>query len=337
MYSRINTDNKIEYKNYIGIDVAKDKFDIYNDINGEYKTISNQRCYIESICNYLDELIDKNNIKKEEILTVIDLTGGYEKEIVNTFYDKGYNNILLVEGLKVKNFNRSTKYNRAKTDKVDCFILAEYGKTFYRDLKLYKPMEDSRDLMIKIYNRIEDLKDLIKREKTRYKQPNINDELILKESIADNIEHLEKEVKRLKQYLLEEIIKKNKRLNLIYNTLLREKGIAEETALFLLVRIKELGVIERKQLTSICGLAPIANESGNFMGHRYIRGGRKDIRSKLFLCLMNMSRFDEEVKNRLNAFVNRGKSKKVALLSLARIKIVRINARVRDALLMEGL
>lgn len=82
MYNRINTNNKIEYKNYIGIDVAKNKFDIYNDINGEYKAISNQRCYIESICNYLDELIDKNNIKKEEILTVIDLTGDYEKEIV---------------------------------------------------------------------------------------------------------------------------------------------------------------------------------------------------------------------------------------------------------------
>lgn len=90
-------------------------------------------------------------------------------------------------------------------------------------------MEDSRDLMIKIYNRIEDLKDLIKREKTRYKQPNINNELILKESIEKNIKNLEEEVKRLKQYLLEEIIKKNKRLNLIYNTLLKEKGIAEET------------------------------------------------------------------------------------------------------------
>ncbi len=52
---------------------------------------------------------------------------------------------------------------------------------------------------------------------------------------------------------------------------------------------------------------------------------------------MNMSRFDEDVKNRLNAFVSRGKSKKVALLSLARIKIVRINARVKDFLLMKGL
>lgn len=60
------------------------------------------------------------------------------------------------------------------------------------------------------------------------------------------------------------------------------------------------------------------------MGHRYVRGGRKEIRSKLFLCIMNKSGFDEEVKNRLNAFVNRGKSKKVAPLSLARIKIVRV-------------
>lgn len=105
-------------------------------------------------------------------------------------------------------------------------------------------MEDSKDLMIKIYNRIEDLKDLIKREKTRYKQPNINDESILKESIEKNIKNLEEEVKRLKQYLLEEIIKKNKRLNLIYNTLLKEKGIDEELTLFLLIKVKKLGIIE---------------------------------------------------------------------------------------------
>lgn len=139
----------------------------------------------------------------------------------------------------------------------------------------------------------------------------------------NNIKHLEEEIETLKQHLLNEIIKKNKRLNLIYNTLLKEKGIGEELALFLLIKVKELGIIERRQLTSICGLAPIANESGHYTGHRYVRGSRKEIRSKLFLCIMNMSRFDEEIKNKINSFVHRGKSKKVALLSLARTKIVR--------------
>ncbi len=103
-------------------------------------------------------------------------------------------------------------------------------------------------------------------------------------------------------------------------------------ALFLLVRIRELGKIKRKQLTSIVGLAPIANQSGNFTGHRYIRGGRKEIRSKLFLCVLNMIRFNENIKNKINAFYNRGKNKKVAILTLARKKIVILNAKVRNAL-----
>lgn len=309
--------NDNEYKYFIGIDVAKYKFDIYNSIDNKYNTILNKKDCIEELINKINELIENNNITKNNILVVIDLTGGYEKLIRNTFYEKGYTNILLAEGLKVKNFNKSTKYNRAKTDKEDCYILAEYGKKFYKELKLYEPEEEVREEIKVIYTRIEDLKDLLKREKTRLKQPYINN--ILKESILSNIKHLEKEIKRLNDYILS-IITNNKTLNTIYNTLIKEKGIADKLALFLLIKIKELGHIERKQLTSICGLAPVANESGTFNGHRYVRGGRRDIRSKLFLCLMNLKRFDTETKKNINNYLKRGKSKKVAILSLARKK-----------------
>ena len=328
-----------EYKYFIGIDVAKYKFDIYNSINNKYDTILNKKDCMEELIDNINKLIEDNNkdnnkISKNDILIVIDLTGGYEKLIRNTFYERGYTNILLAEGLKVKNFNKSTKYNRAKTDKQDCFILAEYGKAFYKELKLYEPIEEIREEIKTVYTRIEDLKDLLKREKTRLKQPNNNN--ILKESILNNIEHLKEEIERLKNYILS-IINNNKTLNTIYNTLIQEKGIGEELALFLLIKIKELGHIERKQLTSICGLAPLANDSGTFNGHRYVRGGRRDIRSKLFLCLMNMVRFDTETNKKINNnYLKRGKNKKVAILSLARKKIAILNAKVRDALVMEG-
>lgn len=320
------------YKNYIGIDVAKDKFDVYDDATGEYQTIANKRNDIENFC---DQLTNRN-IEKENVLVVIDLTGGYEKEIVEVFYAKGFTHIMLAEGLKVKNFSKSTRYNRAKTDKEDCYILAEYGKKFHKDLKLYEPSGEVRETINKIYTRIEDLKDLLQREKNRLKQPNVNRETILKEDITENIEHLEKQIKKLKDYLIK-TIQENKKLNIIYNTLINQRGIGEELGLFLLVRIKELGIIERKQLTSICGLAPIPYESGNFNGHRYIRGGRKEIRSKMFLCLMNMSRFDEDTKTKINIFLKRGKSKKVAIIALARKKMIVLNAKVRDALLAENI
>ncbi len=193
-----------------------------------------------------------------------------------------------------------------------------------------------RETINKIYTRIEDLKDLLQREKNRLKQPNVNRETILKEDILENIEHLEKQIKKLKDYLFK-IIKEDKKLNIIYNTLINQRGIGEELGLFLLVRIKELGIIKRKQLTSICGLAPIPYKSGTFNGYRYIRCGRKEIRSKMFLCLMNMSRFDEDTKTKINIFMKRGKSKKITILTLARKKIVILNAKVRYVLLAENI
>ena len=120
----------------------------------------------------MDELLTKENLNKEDdILVVIDLTGGYEKQIVNTFYEKGYINVLLAEGLKVKNFSKSTKYNRAKTDKMDAFILVEYGKMFYKTLKLYESIEINREEITNIYGRVEDLKEELQRERTRLKAP----------------------------------------------------------------------------------------------------------------------------------------------------------------------
>jgi hypothetical protein len=47
---------------------------------------------------------------------------------------------------------------------------------------------------------------------------------------------------------------------------------------------------------------------------------------------MNLVRFDETFQNKLNVFVKRGKSKKLALIALARKKIVILNAIVRNEL-----
>ena len=49
---------------------------------------------------------------------------------------------------------------------MDSFILAEYGKTFYKTLKLYEPIQKNREKITLIYNRIEDLRDLLKQKST---------------------------------------------------------------------------------------------------------------------------------------------------------------------------
>jgi transposase len=130
--------------------------------------------------------------------------------------------------------------------------------------------------------------------------------------------------------------KDSKELKLIYNTLLKEKGIGQETALTLICSMQELGKTERKQIASISGLAPTPKESGTTTGHRYLQGGRRDIKSAMYLCIMNMIRFDKNIKDKINEFVSKGKNKKTAICALARKKITILKAIVKKQLLLNG-
>ena len=114
-----------------------------------------------------------NERRDDEILTIIDLTGGYEKLTLNTFYNNNFKNIMLAEGLKVKNFKKSLKNNSAKTDKLNCLTLIDYGKHFHDNISLYTPQSNDRELITQLYNRVEDIKEAIQREKNRIKQPNL--------------------------------------------------------------------------------------------------------------------------------------------------------------------
>jgi transposase len=76
----------------------------------------------------------------------------------------------------------------------------------------------------------------------------------------------------------------------------------------------------------------LTHDSGKYQGHRYISGGRRDIKSKLYFCVLNMIRFNIQFQNKLNDFVKRGKNKKLALIAHARKQIIIINAIVMKEL-----
>ncbi|MDR0423226.1 MAG: transposase [Rickettsiales bacterium] len=324
---------KRSYANYIGIDVGKYKLDLYNTKNNAYNLIKNKE---EDINNYIATISD---IDKGDTLVVIDLTGGYEKLVANLFYKSGFTNIILAEGFKVKNFTKSTKHNKAKTDKIDCQSLIYFAKYFttQQDNKFnfYTPTDDDMLLLTQLYSRIEDMKITLQKEKNRLKQPNISP--VMEESVKKQIEFFKIEIDILKQKM-EDIIKNNEELNITYNTLMSQKGIKNEISLFLLIKLRnELGKIQRKQLSSICGLAPIPFDSGKTVrGHRYTRGGRKDIKSKLYFCVLSMIRYNQQFKSKMAEFVSKGKNKKVALIALARKLITQLNAIVRNALQKAG-
>ena len=99
----------------------------------------------------------------------------------------------------------------------------------------------------------------------------------------------------------------------------------------LLCNLKELGTLNCNQISALAGTAPINNDSGTFSGKRRVRGGRRDIRHKLFMPVLGAA---TQHNVRLNSFYRKlialGKPKKVALIACIRKLVVWANAILKS-------
>ncbi|MCW8183079.1 transposase, partial [Verminephrobacter eiseniae] len=93
------------------------------------------------------------------------------------------------------------------------------------------------------------------------------------------------------------------------------KGVGPTTASTLLAQLPELGQLNRKQITSLVGLAPINRDSGTLRGQRHIFGGRADVRRVLFVAALVGTRFNPVLKAFYARLLAAGKPKKVALVA----------------------
>jgi transposase len=67
-------------------------------------------------------------------------------------------------------------------------------------------------------------------------------------------------------------------------------GVAPVLVATLLAELPELGTLDRRQIASLVGVAPIAKDSGARQGRRPIRGGRSGVRAPLYMAALVASR-----------------------------------------------
>ncbi len=94
--------------------------------------------------------------------------------------------------------------------------------------------------------------------------------------------------------------------------------------------LPELGSLNRKQIASLVGVAPMSNDSGKYSGYRRTGHGRNFIKPMLFTAAMAARNSKTKMKEFYEQMINRGKKKMVALVALMRKIIVIANAKLRD-------
>ncbi|HKX64314.1 MAG TPA: transposase, partial [Rhizomicrobium sp.] len=88
--------------------------------------------------------------------------------------------------------------------------------------------------------------------------------------------------------------------------------------------------LDRKQIASLAGLAPYTRQSGAWKGKSKIGGGRKSVRTALFMAAMVAGRFNPALKVFRDRLLAAGKPKMLAIIAVARKLLTILNAMLRD-------
>lgn len=303
---------------FAGIDVAKDKLDLGFDDSRPVVTFPNDATGLKRLVEHLVDSLGK----VKPALIVVESTGGFERELLDALLDASLP-VALVHPGRVRELARALGI-QAKTDKLDCRVLARFGKLASPRL-LERRSKTAVELEALVTCRRQLL--LVRTEQknrhaaTRSKPARKAIDAVLK-SIEKQVESLDEQIRTL--------IDNDDDFKDLDKLLQSVPGVGAVASSTLIAELSELGHGNRRQLASLTGVAPFNADSGNHSGKRSIRGGRATVRSTLYMGTLSAMRLNPVIKPFADRLKAKGKPHKVVITACMRKLITLLNAMIRQ-------
>jgi transposase len=301
---------RIGLREFIGIDVSKDWLDVAVVGGSEAVRIGNDTA---GICDLTQQL---SQARPERV--VLEATGGYEKALVRALQARGIP-VAVVNQRQVRDFARATG-RLAKTDRIDAQILAQFASVLKPEPRQMKDEAESE--LTSLVRRRQQLTALLTMEKNRRK-------LVTNPSVLASVErtmrHLKQEIAEL-NCEIDRMIESEPAMReraLLYRSV---PGVGPRVASTLLAELPELGRLNRKQIASLVGVAPLNWDSGVFRGKRAVWGGRVQVRCSLYMGALVAAGHNPVLRAFYRRLVASGKAKKLALIACMRKLLTMLNA-----------
>jgi len=265
---------------YVGIDVCKDRLDVYLHPVGRKFQVANTDVGLKKL---------KRQFEGHDVaLVVIEATAKYHRLTQRMLHAAGFR-VAVINPLRSRLFAQASG-QLAKTDPIDARMLALYGEALSPKATAPVP-EIVEELQEIVRTRQEATADLtaLKNRRTASMVSCVRRELgRLIKNLQAHIERLEVEIGRR--------IKSDPLLERRYQILVSIPGIGPIAAAVLLVGMSELGSCSGKAAALLAGLAPIACDSGARDGKRHIKGGRGFVRNVLYMAGVAAARCNPDLK-----------------------------------------
>ncbi len=300
--------------NFVGIDVSKSTLDV--GVVGSDQTIAT----VSNDARGHDKLVSQLTRLSPELI-VLEATGGYQHDVTLALAAVGLP-VVVVNPRQVRDFARSMG-QLAKTDRIDAHVLAEFAA---RVRPAIRPISDPETTQLRAFAvRRQQIVQMIVAEKNRRAmalKP-------IRTQINKHIRSLERDLAKI-DHDINDAIRSSPIWHETDDLLRSVPGVGPATSTMLLTHLPELGCLDRRQVASLVGVAPMNRDSGTFRGRRMIMGGRAPVRRALYMATLVAIRHNPSIAVVYQRLRHSGKRPKVAITACMRKLLTILNAIARD-------
>lgn len=301
---------------FVGIDVALDKLDLARTGSDKLFSVANDAKGFQQIVQALRPLTPA--------VIVVEATGGLERLLVDTLIDAGLP-VAIVNPGHVRHFAKGLGI-LAKTDAIDAFVLCEFARLASPRLTQKRTKNQAElDALVTCRRQFTHVRvEQTNRRFSTTSKPALRAVNAVIKFLDKQIDGLDRQIRKL--------IESDDDFNSIDRLLQSVPGVGSVLSSTLLAELRELGSTDRRQISSLVGVAPFNHDSGRMKGKRAIRGGRAAVRSVLYMATIAAMRFNPVIRAFSIRLKKTGKSSKTVIVACMRKMITLLNAMIRDNL-----
>jgi len=277
----------------VGIDTSQALLDVGILPSGEYCSFPNNENGIAKLVKYLTSL--------NPTRVLIESTGRLELVFVVAAFEAKLP-IVVCNAFRVHRYAESIG-KLAKTDKIDAFVIAQYGQANKPRLTQVKPknLRDISDLTT--------VRSQLLTSSTMYKNQIKRMPKIAITPLNNVLTKITAEVAKVDKKLDKAIAKVPEWQEKV-ELLMSAHSVGRVLAYTLLSELPELGKLNRKEIATLVGIAPLNKDSGIKNGQRRIRAGRHKVRTVLYMSMMTAIQHNPKIKAFYQKKIAQGKPKK---------------------------
>lgn len=306
---------------YIGVDVSKKRLDVFMPANE--KSHQPQSITLANDTTGYREL--RRLARKHRATVCCEPTAGFEYPLI-AFMHAAKVPIAYTPGYRVRSFAKSIG-ELHKNDKIDARMISRYA-----EMANPTPLEEKDHNQIHLAKQWSRYKTYLGIHVLFAQKLSMEHDPAIRKSFLKESDRMHDKANAILEGCIA-IAREDSRMGYLLERFTAIDGVSDKTAISVIAGIPEIGKIKNEALAKLVGVAPVQNQSGSHDGIRRIHGGRREVRSSLYMASITVVQFNHvlsEYYRRKLKDIPGPRARKWALVPVMRKLLFLMNRLARD-------